>query len=280
MRSEQHLHYGPSAEGDGSLDRVLPSPLQRRTHSLSWPNPWTGAITSPVLMGNQVAPVGTATTGTIPAGGFQILEFQWAVPNPMDYSMFGTDMKHFCLLARINEPGVTLTETTDLWNNVKNNNNIAWKNIAIENINTGDDRNSDVLVGNYTKEKMNVNLVFNTTFEEKILYERFKSPVTIELNEKLFNKWYESNKAAIDAGKYKNMFNVDKYSITLYNGNASLNNILLEPREFYSIKVKFNGSHYKFNREEVVKLHVTQTNARTNNVIGGELFKFLVLPRK
>jgi hypothetical protein len=52
MRSEQHLHYGPSAEGDGSLDRVLPSPLQRRTHSLSWPNPWTSSDATSASTGN------------------------------------------------------------------------------------------------------------------------------------------------------------------------------------------------------------------------------------
>src|SRR6185436_17160370 len=105
-----------------------------------------------------VSPVGVQTTGTIPPGGSQILVFQWNVPNPADYAMFGADMRHFCLLARMEETGVTLSETTDLWNNVKNNNNIAWKNIAIQNAVSGDDRTEDILVGNFMKEKIEFNL--------------------------------------------------------------------------------------------------------------------------
>ena len=247
---------------------------------LSWPDPWTGMVTTPALMGSPVSPLGVQTTGTIAPGGFQVLEFQWTVPNPLDYSMFGADMKHFCLLARMDETGVTLTETTDLWNNVRNNNNIAWKNIAIENVVSGDDRTEDILVGNYTKEKMMINLRIITRFDDRAMSKKFIRPVTLQMGEKLFDQWYERNKEKIESGAYKNQFILDKRDIVLQTGNAELLNFIFQPREFHALKVKLNKKQYPFIREQMVQVDVQQINAATGKIMGGERFKFTVLPNR
>ena len=252
----------------------------KASSGLSWPDPWTGMVTTPALMGSPVSPVGVQTTGSIPPGGFQILVFQWTVPNPADYAMFGADMKHFCLLARMEETGVTLTETTDLWNNVKDNNNIAWKNIAIENAVSGDDRTEDIIVGNFSKEKMTINLRIITRFDDRTMMKKFIRPVTLQLGEKLFDKWYERNKGKIDSGFYKNQFVLDKRDIILQTGNAQLINIPFQPREFYALKVKLNKKQYPFTREQMVQVDVQQINAATGQIIGGERFKFTVLPNR
>jgi hypothetical protein len=247
---------------------------------LSWPDPWTGMVTSPALMGGLVGPVGVKTTGTIPPGGSQILEFQWNVPNPADYAMFGADMKHFCLLARMEESGVTLTETSDLGNNVKNNNNIAWKNIAIENLVSGDDRTEDIIVGNFSKEKMMINFRIITRFDDRSMMKRYIQPITLQLGDKLFDKWYERNKAKIDSGLFKNQFILNNRDIILQTGNAELINIPFQPREFYALKVKLNKKQYPFTREQMVQVDVQQINAGTGKIIGGERFKFTVLPKR
>lgn len=250
----------------------------KASSGLSWPDPWTGMVTSPALMGSPVSPVGVQTTGSIPPGGFQVLEFQWTVPNPADYAMFGADMKHFCLLARMEETGVTLAETTDLWNNVRNNNNIAWKNIAIDNAVSGDDRTQDILVGNYTKEKLMVNLRIITRFDDKAMMKKFVRPVTLILGEKMFNKWYERNKAKLDSGTYKSQFIASKGTIILQTGNAELPNFLFEPMELQALKVMLNKKQYPFTREQMVQVDVQQINAKTGKIMGGERFKFTVLP--
>ncbi len=107
---------------------------------LSWTYPWTGATY--LCSGNSV-PVGgqIGSTQTIPAlstGGFTTMVFAWNPPKPTDYPCF-TDAAHFCLLARIETStaspyGMAFTETTDLNGNVRNNNNIVWKNVTVVNL--------------------------------------------------------------------------------------------------------------------------------------------------
>jgi hypothetical protein len=108
--------------------------------ALGWPNPFSGGITGctpPVSMGNTL---GNVQIPAIPAGGSVVLVFPWVAPTPAGYSCFGSDRFHFCLLGRIETSsyspfGMSYPETSNLWLNVKNNNNIAWKNVSVTNPN-------------------------------------------------------------------------------------------------------------------------------------------------
>lgn len=105
---------------------------------LSWTFPWTSAMYgcagTPVSIGGQI---GTKIIASVSAGGFTTMTYAWTPPKPADYvPCFGGDASHFCLLARIENSsiipyGMSFPETTDLWNNVRNNNNIVWKNVSI-----------------------------------------------------------------------------------------------------------------------------------------------------
>lgn len=105
---------------------------------LSWSFPWTGSMYgcagTPLSIGGQI---GTKVIASVSAGGFTTMVFAWTPPKPTDYQpCFGGDASHFCLLARIENMvsvpyGMAFPENTDLWNNVRNNNNIVWKNISI-----------------------------------------------------------------------------------------------------------------------------------------------------
>lgn len=132
----------------GSMPSFSMSSVRLRTYwakasgGLGWPNPFNGGIfgcTPPASMGNVV---GTAQIPAIPAGGSIIMVFPWNAPLPANYSCFGGDRFHFCLLARIETTtyspfGMTFPEGSNLWLNVKNNNNIAWKNVSVSNPNGG-----------------------------------------------------------------------------------------------------------------------------------------------
>lgn len=108
--------------------------------ALGWPNPFNGGVTGctpPASMGNVV---GTVQIPAIPAGGSVVLVFPWSAPTPASYSCFGSDRFHFCLLARIETTtyspyGMSYPEGNNLWLNVKNNNNIGWKNVSVSNPN-------------------------------------------------------------------------------------------------------------------------------------------------
>lgn len=127
----------------------------KASSGLSWPSPWNGYMMGSLQMGNLI---GTKAVSSVPGNGFTILEFSWVAPDPSDYSVFGDDKAHFCLLARIETStsapyGMAFPETSDLHANVKNNNNIAWKNISV--IDSDGDGRTSVLLSNYSGKDQN-----------------------------------------------------------------------------------------------------------------------------
>ena len=108
---------------------------------LGWTYPWTGATYgcagTPLNIGGAI---GTKVIPAVSSGGTTTLVFSWTPPKPTDYEpCFGTDASHFCLLARVETTsvvpyGMAFPETNNLWDNVKNNNNIVWKNVSVVNV--------------------------------------------------------------------------------------------------------------------------------------------------
>jgi hypothetical protein len=101
---------------------------------------------------------------TVESGSNDIFVFEWPTPNPADYAMINADKTHFSLLARIERTstppfGMISPETGDLYSNVKNNNNIVWKNILINDTDEDGVRFSDLVIGNFGGESRNSRLV-------------------------------------------------------------------------------------------------------------------------
>jgi hypothetical protein len=135
---------------------------------LSWPAPWDGSFTTPALMGGLIG----SQTVSVAAGDDEILAFPWSPPNPADYASFGADAGHFCLLSRIETGpgpgfGMTSPETSNLYANVQNNNNIVWKNITIVD-EDGGGRTSAALVGNFGEERRAFRLEFLAPRDDRI----------------------------------------------------------------------------------------------------------------
>jgi hypothetical protein len=129
---------------------------------LSWPAPWDGSLTSPALMGGVIGAQAVSVAG----GSQQILVFPWTPPDPSDYAAFGADRAHFCLLARLETAaaapfGMTAPETGDLFANVRNNNNIVWKNISVVDVDGEGGRFADVVIGGLSGDGRRVRLVFD-----------------------------------------------------------------------------------------------------------------------
>ena len=100
---------------------------------LTWPDYWDGSSSNGyTVMGNQISSI--QTIPVIAAQSSKILEFQWFPPNPDDYTG-NSDPNNFRLLARqvsSNDP-MTFTEVSAIEDNIDFNNNIAGKDITIEN---------------------------------------------------------------------------------------------------------------------------------------------------
>ncbi|MCX6879523.1 MAG: autotransporter-associated beta strand repeat-containing protein [Verrucomicrobia bacterium] len=198
----------------------------------NWPAPFDGSITSPALMGGLI---GSKPTGIIPAGGYVIMEFPWTLPNPADYASFGADKSHFCLVSRIETTstspyGMTSPEIVGpyaLGVNVKNNNNIVWKNV---NVSTGNDRIGWTTLANFGTERTLNRLVFTEPAGEKSVFQW--GTVLVHLGDELFMRWDEFG--AIGSG-----IEVVNRDIRLLNSGATIGGLELVPGDLHTISVEF-----------------------------------------
>jgi hypothetical protein len=213
---------------------------------LGWPNPWTGTDTTLPIAGELI---GVKDLGTIPPrnniNNSTIIEFPWKAPNPANYTpKFGTDDKHFCLLARLEtqprEPfGMTYPEkigSSNLVGNVLKNSKIAWKNIHI-----GDKKvnaipgmiKQIVLMANYDDTKMNSDLTFEILNKDGNLVELGAGKIFIsatgEVSAKIlgtdFNREYVR---VTEDGK-----------LDILNTKIGIENIQLEPGEKLPLIVEY-----------------------------------------
>lgn len=184
--------------------------------NLTWPNYWDGSITSPALIGNLIS---TQAIPSIPAGSSTVIEFAWQPPNPADYVGLGSDPIfwadepwHFCLLARINtsQDPMTIAETSNLNSNVKNNNNIVWKNLTVVDLNPnnivgggwnpGDDKlvGAVLMVGDVTGEGG----LYDIEFKNPSIYKgnplTAEAQVKVTLDAPVWEKWEQGGFQAVN----------------------------------------------------------------------------------
>ncbi len=234
---------------------------------LSWTAPWDGSLTiGTALMGGEID---TKLTGVVQGGDFTILEYQWTnVPNPADYASLGGDESHFCLLARIEtSSGMTFPETTNLGGNVKNNNNIAWKNISIARETMPGGRQTAVFVGNYEEDReYEMILSFeNANDIEASVFDY--GDVFLRLAPELIQKWEQNGSQGEGVAK------IDDDLIEIKTPGARLSGMLLDPKEIYACTLIFNETQ-KTLGPNVYFMDMLQYSgsATPDNLIGGQRF--------
>jgi len=225
----------------------------KASSGLSWPAPWDGSVLTP-LMGDII---GTQTTGSVASGGFTILEFPWNPPNPDDYLSFGADKSHFCLLSRIETSGtppygMTFPEGTNLHDNVRNNNNIIWKNITVVDEEADGSRMAWGTVGNMMEQAVPVKLFFSIPKEkgEESIFEWGR--VIVNLGEELYNKWLEGGS---DGNKIKEL---GERRIEILKSEAWIGNMTFEPKELHNISIRFEPYQDRPIRNIVFKFDLVQ----------------------
>jgi hypothetical protein len=240
---------------------------------LSWPTSWN-------LIGPQ-------PTGTVQQGNTTILEYPW---NPPDPGVYGSG--HFCLLSRIETApfppyGMTFPEVSAIGTNVRNNNNIVWKNVTIvDNIPNGGSGSSVISVGNLTEIEAEIRLEFRApaaavatalVAKEATADILDWGTVRVDLGEKLFTRWVSNNK------KENTGIEVEKNSefiVKVVSEKAAIEGIKMKPGEEQLIKViftpfedaRFDKKSYNF---DVVQFNF---NGKKWVEIGG--VRFVVMPPK
>ncbi|MEP2936706.1 MAG: hypothetical protein ABJM06_10115 [Gilvibacter sp.] len=244
---------------------------------LGWLDPWNGGVffdpgPNTMLMGDVI---GTLTIPVVAPGASTIVEFAWNPPDPALYATaFGTNTNHFCLLSRITTSGtspfgMTFPETTSINGNVRNNNNIVWKNIGVYDLATGTMAPAQAVIGNMTDLQMRAGFRFRLLDQDGNigLFERGRIRVTPVGQ---MEAYFKENPPKGRGIKLNNDGTID-----VFEQGATINDVLLDPKTFGLL----NMAYFPDENQEVGKgyaIDFTQVadNAGQEEVIGGQTFVF------
>ncbi len=247
--------------------------------ALTWPQHWDGSLfvynndlSEEIVMGSPIAEL---TIPPLEAGQETILQFEWNMPDPNDYQGINPNPWQFSLLARIvsNDDPMEVPETSNLWANVYNNNNIALKNTTIVDFaneipNDKEKIGGVVAVGNPYNETrtFKLELVKDETENGKAIYD--EAEIGIKMDDILFNAWEIGGKT----GSNLKATNEEQKQIAT-NNNVLLDNIQLEPNEIGTLYLSFNFLTKELTDKDNFTYHIIQRDALTNEIIGGETFE-------
>jgi len=203
-----------------------------------------------------------------------VIQIPWYPPNPADFSCFGGDQGHFCLLGRVETStaapfGMTTPETADVNANTRNNNNIAWKNVTVVDNFPGPLMLSSVTLRNIFRERTLAGLRFADTREIGASFFDF-GRILVDLKPEIFKRLPQGQ----SAGRGVEAEGAGRFRIT--SPDALIPNIPLEPGEAFSVDVHFElRKDYQSPRGTHPKWDVIQTGApnNPNAVVGGQRFE-------
>ena len=228
--------------------------------SLVWPTAWNGS--DPRTGGT----IGTPTPVTVAPGVSTVVRFEWYPPNPADYLIPGTSLaesKHFCLLARLETSstppyGMSYPEVAGdinaLWQNVNNNNNIVWKNIAVENEATGLGTTTTFVAGNSSNNMIMSKFYFRTIENIHQQHLLKYGNVIIKLGTDLYNKWKLGGK------KSSGVTELNDSSLLIRSKDAWIDSLKFNPKEVYGMKVNFQyAKKIPFGNARSLEFKIEQT---------------------
>jgi len=244
----------------------------------TWPVVWDGSsnpVSAPdgsggsFSIGNQV---GVQTLPVINTGKYEILEFQWFPEDPDSYENAGFDKPWmFCFLSRIVTPDdpMTFAEGSNAATNTRNNNNIAYHNATVINVNQTNNQGS-IVVGNIGNENtINTDIEFFTNMQDdNNLW--LDAEVRVELNEDLWTLWQDSGAQS----DYIRVLDPTQRQIMVMSNHASLNDIEMAPNEWGIATVGVNFLIHQVDAQEEYNLHVQQLYTDTQESLGGFSFTF------
>ena len=169
-------------------------------------------------------------------------------------------------MARIEATTDPLTETSDLYANVQNNNGIAWKNVTIvdveANVTTG-----TIAVGNpfNTPRTFFLEFVIEDLETGKPIYD--EAEVTLKMDETLFNAWERGGKIA---QQIEGTLEEEKKIVK--GNNVIIDNIAFNGNEMGILNINFNFLTQELTEKTRFAYHVIQKDAVTGQIIGGETY--------
>lgn len=241
---------------------------------LKWPYSWTynpmdaNTCVIPTSGGNRPCGMEIGSGQAIPeldAGEEAIIKFAWAPPNPLWYD--DLDKHHYCLYSRIvaNDDLMHTTETDVVWSNTANNNNIAWKNISVFDLDPNNIVNDTISVYvvdvDNTSGAVSLGLInsdkphYGSVLDNGNLY--------ITLREPLYTIWENGGKQGMGFSE------TEDNRLLVTSMSCRISNLVLDSLEYYLVDFAFEG-------DSVINpfaFDFIQVNA-LNQKIGGEQFLY------
>ena len=257
--------------GGGPQSGILKIYWAKASPSLAWPAPWDGSVTVPALMGGPIGALPVSVNG----GEDAVYEFPWTPPNPANYDSFGAGRSHFCLLARVETAavapfGMTFPETNNLTANVRNNNNIAWKNISVTESAEGGARVGAFIVGDFGAGK-SASIRFEVPEDEK--HSIFDwGRVLLRMGHGLHERWSRAgrNGSGIRIGA--------DGDIEITGSGALLQRLLFAEREFDALELRVFPHDKSEGGARVFALDAVQLDER-DRIVGAQRFYVKTGPR-
>ena len=245
---------------------------------LSWPDPWTGQYyVNGVQMGYQVD--NPKSIPVLQPGESRIIKFEWYPNDPADFTGNEPFSWNYCLLSRIesNYDPMRFSETSNLMDNVRNNNNIALKNVTVINV-IPDDLDHTLVgsvgVGNLTNTNQMYYLELlkasnetgNPIFEE--------AEVKIKMDDILYEAWQHGGEIAQELEDTN-----DDHKKIVKGDNVILDNLAFDAHELGILTLYFNFLTEKMTDKDKFTYWLIQRDYYTGEIIGGETFIIKKQPR-
>jgi hypothetical protein len=205
-----------------------------------------------------------------------VLQIPWYPPNPADFSCFGSDQSHFCLLGRIETTnsapwGMTTPEGVSVYNNTKANNNIAWKNITVVDNFPGALKVTGILVRNPFAQavRTHLRLLPVTQREEPDYFETGK--VYVDLTPEIYRRWQDEGGEGLDVEPV----DAERGRVAV-TGRAATIGVTLQPDEAFHLGLSFElNKEYQPTAGAVPKFDLVQlgTPKSEDEVVGGQRFE-------
>ncbi len=244
--------------------------------ALAWQSPWDGSMTcgSGVKLGGKIGEMTLRrinedfvdfTHNNVVRKDYTIYEFSWKVPDPDQYKTCfgdGWEHRHFCILARMEDTN-PMNEGSDLYANIKNNNNIALKNISI----FGDGKTvappttECVLFGNYGEDIMrdvHIRTTFPTDADAELLN---YADINLRFEDGIIDQWQMKGEQSTDAiwqGGGDIVFN---------KPNAEIRGLTIHPKEYRQVCINIIPRE---DTDRTFEFDLVQTDG--DRVINGERY--------
>ncbi len=246
-------------------------------------SPWTAAdgyVTLKRADDHSVVfpPIYDTAPLTIPvlqAGESVVIEIPWYPPNPADFSCFGSDQGHVCLLARIETStaapfGMTFAEGAGIGSNVRNNNNIVWKNVTVQDMWPGPLMLAPIWLRNvFQRDIVEARLQLRLPPGNEDIF-RFGA-VLLDLKPELYARWVQNG------AKGQGIERTGGTQLQIFGTAAFVDGIPLLPEEAQQVEVQFRlRPQYPNPEGRRFEVDLEQVGApdKPDEVVGGQRFVF------